>query len=210
MARGAGLKPGQRVLSVGCGAGEELSRWRSVWGAAAVVGIERDKPLAAAARARPGVEGVFASLAALPAGCAPFEAVLCVDAAYHFSPRAAWLRALRQRLLPGGVLAFTDLVLAHGARASPGLVWAARLCGLSMHDIADVRAAEARLVAAGLAPQGTSRLDEAVLDGFARFVRSRPMGRGGLRPCVTAALIAPARRRGLGCALLVARHDGGP
>ena len=210
VALAAPLMPGQRVLSVGCGAGEELSRWCLVYGAAAVVGIEHDAALAAEARARPGVAGVFESLAALPTASAPFDAVLCVDAAYHFSPRAAWLRALRLRLRPGGVLAFTDLVLAHGATPAFGLAWAAGLCGLSMRDVVDVRTAQARLVAAGFEPTVAARLDEPVLGGFARFASSRAAGAGSLRPRLTAALIGPARRRGLGCALFVARHDRSP
>jgi SAM-dependent methyltransferase len=210
VARAAGITPKMRVLSIGCGAGEELSRWRSVWVAGAVVGIERDAALAAEARARPGVEGVFDSLDSMPADSAPFDAVLCVDAAYHFDPRADWLRALRQRLRPGGVLAFSDLVLAEGTRPSAGLTLAAGLCGLLVREIVSVAAAEARLLAAGFEPLANTPVDQAVLDGFAHFVRSREGGPGSLRPRVTAALVGPARRRGLGCTVFAARHDRRP
>lgn len=111
----AGLQPGARVLGVGCGAGDELLLWAQEFGAAQVLGLEPDPALAAAASrfAGPGVEVRTLPWWALASHTGPaesFDAVVCVDAAYHFSPRPAFLAAAWRALRPGGRLAFTDLV----------------------------------------------------------------------------------------------------
>jgi ribosomal protein L11 methylase PrmA len=46
----AGIEPGERVLSIGSGAGDELLLWAQAFGAAEVWGVERDPLLVAAAQ----------------------------------------------------------------------------------------------------------------------------------------------------------------
>lgn len=186
----ARLGPGQRVLSLASGAGEELRLWHEAFGVASAVGTERGSG---------------------PVPTGPFEAVVCVDAAYHFVPRAAWLAEALVRLRPGGRLAFTDLTLA--GRAGWLVRGAARACGLDAGEILTAEGRTRQLRAAGFVEVVAEPLDSEVLDGFAAFVAAqrRRLGRDASGPAWrrvagTAALIRPCRAAGLGYALFSARR----
>ncbi|MBT9487523.1 MAG: class I SAM-dependent methyltransferase [Rubrivivax sp.] len=202
----AALGPGQTVLSLACGAGDELALWVAAFSVAQATGCEIDPAARALAQqtAGPGCSVT----ATPPEGL--FDAVLCVDAAYHFSPRAAWLAETWARLKPGGRLAFTDLVL--DGRRSMLLRGAARLCGVPAGDLCGTATRAAQLLAAGFTAVQHQRLDAEVLDGFAAFAhrQRRHIGRqawgpGWRRVAITAALIPPCRAAGLGYALWSAR-----
>jgi SAM-dependent methyltransferase len=220
--RAAGLGPGQRVLSLACGAGAELVLWVGEFGVAQALGIDRDaRPGPAARTPRTELRRGDACRPEVAAGA--FDAVLCVDAAYHLSPRADWLAAARRTLRPGGRLAFTDLVLDAPGRgigrlralvaplARPLLRRGADAAGIALDDLVDPARACARVAGAGFTDVRLDRLDEAVLAGFARFVarQTRRLGDdagspGWRRARATAALIGPCRAAGLGYALLSA------
>ncbi len=216
--RAAGLGPGDRVLSVACGAGEELVLWVDGLGAQAVVGTELNPARVAAAHPRLSpwlqtghVQIIDASTP--PAGV--FDVIVCVDAAYHLSPREAWLQQCFQLLRDGGRLAFTDLVLPRTPSARPrGRAWsaAARACGLALDDLVDSPCMRQRLHDTGFVHIHQHRLDDVVLGGFVRHVRwqSRRLGWRALaaawrRPLLTALMIPPARAAGLGYVLVSAQ-----
>ncbi len=218
-ARAAGVQPGDRVLSVACGDGEELRLWVQAFGAAQVIGVEADPARAArAALLCAGLPGVVvqvgsgADLGALGLPAASVDRVLCIDAAYHLSPRGAFLQAARALLRPGGTLAYTDLVgPAVRGLGTTRLLAAAALCGLGRDALADEATHLQRLREAGFGAPRLERLDDAVLGGFVRFVqrqsRALPGGRwqpGWRRVATTAWLIPHARRAGLGYAMLSA------
>ncbi len=222
IAQAATLGPEDHVLSLGCGAGEELLRWVQQHGVAAVVGIEQDPRLAHAAHRRAAAAALapqritVLAQSGLPrhSSFAPerFDAVVCVDAAYHFSPRADWLLAAHASLRPGGRLAYTDLTITAGSARGWLLRRAARMCGLDGSDLATHEAQSQRLLDLGFDAVRAERLDDEVLGGFARFVarQRRLLGtdarlRGWQQVARTAALIGPARALGLGYALFVAR-----
>lgn len=218
-AQAAGLRPGDRVLGVACGDGEELRLWVQRFHAAAVVGVEVDAGRAARAAQRcaqlPEVTvrvGSGTALAALGLPVAGFDRVLCVDAAYHLAPRAAFLQQAFALLRPGGTLAYTDLV---GPDAGgPGralLASAAAACGLGRGALADAATQCQRLRDAGFDKPRLQRQDDEVLGGFVRFVKRQsgrlPGGRwqvGWRRVAATAALIPHCRAAGLGYAMLSA------
>ena len=228
VAAAAGLGPGQRVLSLACGAGEELRHWVQAHGVHTALGIEADAPLARRARRRMARAGLVAQC---PVVVQPalawaarrgvhdtrFDAVLCVDAAYHLSPRPQLLRQAHALLQPGARLAFTDLVLDRQAAAAPWLRVAARLCGVPLADLVPAAERLRQLQTAGFVDVQSERLDDAVLGGFVRFVQQqrRLLGRdrwraAWLRPALTAALIGPCRAAGLGYALFSARRSSAP
>jgi SAM-dependent methyltransferase len=155
------------------------------------------------------------SLGGEPALAGPFDAIVCVDAAYHLSPRADWLADAWQRLRPGGRLAYCDLSLQAGA--SPWLRAAARLCGVPTADLLPLAQQVQRLQALGFQAVQADVLDAPVLGGFADFVRRqaaaqhlRPWQAGWRAVATTAALIPPCRAAGLGYALLSATRPAAP
>lgn len=200
--RAAGIRPGDRVLSLACGAGDELLLWARHFGAAEVLGLELDPRLVAAARAlvaggsgtagaprgcrievrqanlrpRAAGDGTRAGMAeALLATPGSFDRVVCVDAAYWLGPRAALWRSVAPLLRPGGRLAYTDLCL--GPPAHPAWRWALRgAASLARVPLAEVPSAEGHAQAmrqAGLVALQGERLDALVLAGFAAHVRSQ-------------------------------------
>jgi microcystin synthetase protein McyJ len=226
VAAAAGLAAGQRVLSLACGAGEELRHWVDRYQVQAALGIEADTRLAALARQDVAQTGLVARcpvvvqpaldwLTQRSAADGRFDAVLCVDAAYHLSPRPALFQHAARLLRPGGRMAFTDLTLPEGASRSPLLRAAARLCGVAPDDLVPAAHRLRQLRAAGFDDVQALPLDDAVLGGFARFVRQqgRRLGREAwhpawLRPALTGGLIGPCRSAGLGYALFSARRCG--
>jgi SAM-dependent methyltransferase len=228
--RAAGLQPGARVLSVACGAGEELRLWVQHFHAAEVVGVElapaRGQRATALTAGLPGVRviaGSGSALLALGLPAAGFDHVLCVDAAYHLQPRLAFLQAACALLRPGGTLACTDLVTDEDTRGwRPALLaLGARACGLPADSLCSGPAQLQRLRDAGFIEPQLQRVDEAVLGGYTRFVarqgrewRRAPGRQGGpggpwqagwRRVACTAWLIPPCRAAGLGYAMLSAR-----
>lgn len=227
------MRAGDSVLSLACGAGEELPLWAEHFGATAVMGLEQTPALAAQARRRAGatqasceIEVHCADARRLPQLIGGrFDRIVCVDALYHLGPRAPLLRAARQRLFPGGAFAFTDLVLdgddtsrdTGGPARSGWRLAALRLggvvTGVGRHDRLDTAAGLARLRDAGFDEAQVQRLDEAVLDGFCRFAQ-RQARRIGVaarlsaawrRVAITTALIRAGRGAGLGYALYTGR-----
>lgn len=225
----ADMRPDDSVLSLACGAGEELTLWAETFGAASLMGLEQAPALAAQARQR--AEAAHASCE-IEVHCADarriaqliggrFNRIVCVDALYHLGPRAPLLRAARTRLFPGGAFAFTDLVLDRRG----GTAWRQAVlrlgAGLTGIDAAEVRSAEeglALLREAGFDEVQVTRLDEAVLDGFCGFVerQGRRIGWAGRlsagwrRVAITAALIRAGRAAGLGYALYNGRVNAAP
>lgn len=227
----AGLRAGDRVLSVACGRGEELRLWIDGFAADKVTGTEphpasaREARELARQRQRAGAIEVLCGPAGAtwPAGVR-FDRVVCVDAAYHVSPRTDLLRAALSALRPGGSLAYTDLVidgslaLLPAARRWPRTARAvAGRHGLDLDEIVTTDTAVQRLLDLGARDVRAERLDDAVLGGFVRFVsrQSRAIGWRRFSPAWwrvagTAAWLPSLRQRGLGYALFSAGAPHGP
>lgn len=216
----ARLQPGERVLDIACGAGDSLRLWLQAFGARSAQGLERDPDSVQAALAAARSNGLSrrirvtagSAMDPLPRVARGFDAVLCVDAAYHLSPRSRWLAEVCAVLRPGGRLAYTDLVFDGGRPGRLLLRAAARLSGVAVDDLVDGDAQLQRLVSMGFLDVRLERLDDAVLGGFGRFVQRQRVALGALargaawrRIAVTAALIPPCRAAGLGYALISAR-----
>lgn len=198
----------QRVLLLGCGAGQELALLLKRWPQAQVLGIEADAARAQQAQAA-GWDVQQGDALAPPPG--PWDLVLAIDAAYHFSPRTAWLRAVRAALAPRGRLAYTDLVASGGRASSALLRRLAPMAGVSGADVLSEAAAVARLREAGFGAAKVRRLDAQVLDGFAHFVPAQAQRLGASAQALawrrvqgTAAALPWCRKLGLGYALFSA------
>lgn len=123
----AHLGPGDVVLDVGVGYADQTAVWASRFGVGRVIGVELSADHVVAARAAQAegrlagagvVELHLGSANALPVCCeAPkadgtFDAVLCLDCAYHFRTRAAFLSSAGRLLKVGGTFAAADLVVS--------------------------------------------------------------------------------------------------
>lgn len=212
----ARLRPGDVVVDMACGYGDSLALWVSAFGAARVVGVEPNPVVAGAVRARIAAWGLADRITVVPATAETFDlaahapdatAVVCVDAAYHFRTRAAWLRAIARAAAPGTRLGFSDLACpSSGAgaarRRTPSaaadpmaprtLRWAASQAGIPPENLWALEAIPSALVAAGYEGVAVTDAGAPILDGFRAFAR-RSRGawlaqphRGGWRALATA------------------------
>lgn len=212
----AGVAPGARVLDLACGVGASLRLWRHDSRAGAVVGVELDgaavREARAACAADPAIEVRHGDACYIDArDAAGFDAVVCVDAAYHM-PLAAFAARAAHALRPGGGLGLSTLLRPETSAvlARVGLAAGARACGVAPGQPSTVAELTAVLAAAGFVDVGVSRLDDEVLGGFGRYVRRvglRWRDPAARRALATAALID--RLPGLGYAVVRARRGPG-
>lgn len=219
--RAAGLRAGHVVVDYACGFGDSLALWVREFGVTRVIGVEADETAAATAERRVTEWGIADRVrivrstaeAFLPAREAPdATAVVCVDAAYHFVDRAAWLHALSSSLPVGTRVGFADLTVSRRARRARFVHAVARRAGIPETNLWVLEDIEPALAAAGMELDRIVRCGHDVVGGFARFaLRSLPRlllspGTGGWRALGTAAAIIRLRRgEGMGYAIISAR-----
>jgi len=219
----AGLRPGMRLLELACGYGAGLDLWASEFGVTATHAVElRETCVAAITTRRPAtriLRGRFDEPLTALAG-ARFDAILCVDAAYHARSLRAFLAACAPLLAPQGVLVFSTLVRGPGYATLHPLrrVILHRALALAGIPQASVGAPQALTTWAGAAGLDLERLDDLtgpVLAGFAGWAAQRQSlldraahwSRDWLKIRMTAALCrSVARDRSLSYVLAIARR----
>ncbi len=135
----AGVRPGQRVLDVGCGPGSLTTELVTRLGAASVAAADPSDPFVQAARARhPGVEVVHAPAEHLPFEDGSFDASLAQLVVHFMSDPVAGLQEMARVTRKGGAVAAS--VWDHAGDMGPlSLFWdAVRQIDPSAHDESDM------------------------------------------------------------------------
>jgi SAM-dependent methyltransferase len=102
----AGVKPGLRVLDVGCGPGALTTGAARIVGPAQVAAVEPSQPFAEACRARvPGADVRVAAAESLPFEDGIFDAVLSQLVVNFLTDAPGGLAEMRRVAKPGGVVA---------------------------------------------------------------------------------------------------------
>ena len=139
MADLAGVRPGQRVVDVGCGPGALTAELVKRVGAGAVAAVDPSEPFVLAARARhPGVDVRLAPAEALPFDDDAFDAAAAQLVVHFMSDPVAGLGEMARVTRTGGVVA--ACVWDHaGGRGPLGAFWdAANALDPGAHDEADM------------------------------------------------------------------------
>ena len=114
----AGLRPGRRVLDVGCGPGALSARLVPLLGAEAVAAVDPSETFVAAARSRlPGVDVRLAVAEDLPFDGDTFDAALAQLVVHFMADPVAGLGEMARVTRPGGVVA--ACVWDHAGDGSP-------------------------------------------------------------------------------------------
>lgn len=105
------LKPGERVLDIGCGAGATTLKAASYIGDGIAVGADISKPLLELARERATAKGanahfVEADVSAAPLRDAPFDAAFSRFGVMFFDDTAAAFAKIRAAMTPNGRIVF--------------------------------------------------------------------------------------------------------
>ncbi|MBN8229534.1 class I SAM-dependent methyltransferase [Corallococcus macrosporus] len=133
--RGAGLKPGMRVLDVGCGVGDVSFLAAALVGPKGeVVGVDREPRVLACAQRRAEAQGLSqvrfrqSSLESLPVEGA-FDAIVCRLVLMYQPDPLSFVRRMAEHLRPGGVMALHELELAAMGLTHPKLPLFSRVWG---------------------------------------------------------------------------------
>ncbi len=197
--RAAQLATGDVVLDVACGSGDSLALWMHEFGVQRVVGVEPDVTVVEDARARVHAWGLSDRVTLVRASaeslvpdqaCPGLTAITCIDAAYHFASRVAWLAQLAASVPRGTRLGLADLLVVREdrrsdrARASGRVRELARRADIPQENLWTAHDVEPVLSECGWVLDRLVRCGPEVLGGFRRFalrsawhlLRHRAMG----------------------------------
>lgn len=183
----ADLGPADSILDIACGHGASLSVWSEVFGVPVVDAIERQtRALASIESDRPAALRHLwqADVNLILSGVRPwpteqhYDAIVVVDAAYHFHALPAFLKEASSKLRSSGRLAFTTLIL--DSKWELAADWQKRLvlkfaaaALIPSESLLTEKQLTESFLAAGFSSPFCEKLDREVLEGFADYVMRR-------------------------------------
>lgn len=175
----AGLGPGDEVLDVGCGFGDQDGLYCDEFGPARLVGLNLTASQVEVARRRvqrAGLRFEVGSATAMPFPAASFDVVIGLESAFHFDPRSAFFAEAARVLRPGGRLALADVVprqTPSGLRAW-WMTWlGAGLWQVPLANFHDLDTYRAQLAAAGFVDVQVEDVSAHVFRPFKRYAARR-------------------------------------
>jgi MPBQ/MSBQ methyltransferase len=112
------------VLDVGCGLGATTTHLKKKWPHSRVIGINISRAqVVHAHEIDPSIEFYVMDATRLAFPDAVFDAVVSIEAAFHFNTRTDFIRESYRILKPGGSLLLADILFEDGPMASAISVW---------------------------------------------------------------------------------------
>jgi len=188
-----------RILDVACGPGGTTKRLLRSYAQDMITGINVSQAQIAEARKRaPGCTFHVMDATRLDFPEAQFDAVICVEAAFHFNTRDTFLRESLRVLKPGGSLVLSDMLLCKFFRPFAELAKIPRA-----NLVASIAEFRSHLAAAGFEAIDVRDATQACLGGFRRHVARWPAserrgGRMGIGKSLVASLVGWAMATYLG------------
>jgi MPBQ/MSBQ methyltransferase len=158
------------ILDVACGLGASTRRLLGSFAAENITAINISAAQVALARENaPGATVLQMDAAKLDFPDNSFDAVLCVEAAFHFDTREAFLREAFRVLKPGGSLALSDILFRGFTAPVSGSLGVPRA-----NLITDIESYSARLGSIGFGEIDVRNATEECLGGFRRNLVAWP------------------------------------
>ena len=178
--KAAHLKTGDRVLDIACGFGASLDLWVATFGADRVDAVEFRSSCVVAINQRRAASAGMAVVGDMrnywkdhPFPRGAYDAVVSVDAAYHFGSLRPFISLAAATLHPGGRLAFTTILRKPDATVPLLLKMALRLARVNAQHILLQDELSNELAQGGFDLCNIEILDTQVLNGFEKFVAQR-------------------------------------
>jgi MPBQ/MSBQ methyltransferase len=161
---------GGRILDVACGPGASTRRLMRTYAPDMITGINiSDAQLAEARRRAPGCTFQRMDATRLDFPAAHFDAVICVEAAFHFDTRDTFLGEALRVLKPGGSLVLSDMLFRDFMRPIGELGQVPRA-----NFAPDIASFRARFAGAGFEAIHVQDATRACLGGFRRHLARWP------------------------------------
>lgn len=179
----AGLQPGDEILDVGFGYGDQDFTWLRQRKPEKIYGINIAPAQVRAASRRAEVEGVadrldfrVGSATAIDFPSARFDRVVALESALHFYPRKDFFAEAYRVLRPGGTLATTDVLPLDNdtprlGMRSPVLMWVELTVGDDNWYNRDAYARD--LTAAGFVDVEVTSIRERVFEPWRRYILAK-------------------------------------
>jgi len=191
LARLAGLNKSTRLCDLGFGCGEQIYHWVRVYDCKAITAYNpsfiqysyaldrlQDKRAVNGGQCFEKIRLIQTSAEAMAVEKESYDAIIALDAAYHFNKRVdVFERSYVNLRSNGGILAFTDMLLAdrakdHGLMPPHWFCWLLRLGGIPRSNLVDMKTVQEQLEGLGFKDVRSEDITDKVFPGMSNYLSS--------------------------------------